>query len=79
MKTVTAEEAVKDFARVLAAVEHGEEIAISRKGATVARLLPSTPWRGARPKVGTVVDEPMDVPADALRALSGAELAQWGL
>ena len=79
MKTVTAEEAVEDFARVLADVEHGEEVVISRHGSAVARVLPSAGRPSVRPKVGSMLDAPMEVPVEALRPLSPDELRQWGL
>jgi prevent-host-death family protein len=39
MKTVAVFEAKKRFSELLAAVEHGEEITITRHGAPIARLV----------------------------------------
>jgi len=40
--SVTASEANRNFSEVLRKVEHGESIAVTRHGRTVARIVPAT-------------------------------------
>ena len=42
MRTVAVVEAKNQFSALLAAVESGEEVAITRRGRVVARLVPDT-------------------------------------
>jgi prevent-host-death family protein len=43
MATIGAIEARRSFAQLLARVERGEEITITRRGRPIARLVPTTP------------------------------------
>ena len=49
MRTIKTVEAEATFSALLAAVEAGEEIAITRHGRVVARLLPGTRCRPSGP------------------------------
>ena len=42
MRTVAVVEAKSHFSALLAAVENGEEVAITRRGRVIARLVPDT-------------------------------------
>lgn len=43
LKTATVRTLRNDYAKLLRLVEHGEEIAISRRGRIIARLVPANP------------------------------------
>ena len=47
MRSVPVVEAKTHFSALLAAVEAGEEVAITRRGRIIARLVPDTPRSGA--------------------------------
>jgi prevent-host-death family protein len=66
MKTVQVVEAKSKFSSLLAAVEAGEEIAITRHGKVVARMIPDSPRMAAdlfRPFWGET-DIDLEVPQD---------------
>jgi prevent-host-death family protein len=66
MRSVPIVEAKTHFSALLAAVESGEEIAITRHGRVVARLVPDTPRMAAdvfRP-FWTEADLDLEAPAD---------------
>ncbi|MDZ7754002.1 MAG: type II toxin-antitoxin system prevent-host-death family antitoxin [Gammaproteobacteria bacterium] len=66
MRTVQFVEAKASFSALLAAVEAGEEIAITRHGKVVARIVPDTPRMAAdlfRPFWGGE-DVDLEAPAD---------------
>jgi prevent-host-death family protein len=66
MRTVQVVEAKARFSALLAAVEAGEEIAITRHGRVIARLVPDTPRKAAdlfRPFWGEA-DLDLEGPAD---------------
>lgn len=66
MRAVQVVEAKAKFSSLLAAVEAGEEIAITRHGRVVARLVPDTP-RMAADLFRPFWDDPdmdLEVPAD---------------
>jgi len=46
MKTATVRTLRNDYAKLLRRVERGEEIAISRRGHIVAKLVPAQPAKG---------------------------------
>lgn len=48
MKTVAVFEAKQRFSELLAAVEHGEEVTITRHGCPVARMVSATAGQGAQ-------------------------------
>jgi prevent-host-death family protein len=54
MKTASIREVRHDFSRILEWVADGEEVAITRRGETVARLLPATRKKVARAKMPDV-------------------------
>lgn len=70
MRSVQVVEAKARFSALLAAVEAGEEVAITRHGKVVARLVPDTPrmaadvfrpfWDGAE----NDLEAPADMPAE---------------
>jgi len=70
MRTVQIVEAKARFSALLAAVEAGEEIAITRHGKVVARIVPDTPRMAAdlfRPfwdEDGIDLEAPADVPPE---------------
>lgn len=51
MKTASIREVRHDFGRVLGWVANGEEVAITNRRRTVARLLPATPRRKPRARM----------------------------
>ncbi|MBI4956801.1 MAG: type II toxin-antitoxin system Phd/YefM family antitoxin [Myxococcales bacterium] len=66
MNAVSVYNAKTQLSRLLAAVEAGEEVVITRHGRPVARLVPATPPRGPR-RFGTlkgvaVVADDFDAP-----------------
>ena len=72
-KNVSIYEAKTHLSRLVAQVEQGDEVGITRHGRLVARLVPPPP-RPAR-KLG-MLDGQWDVP-DGWDALSEEELADW--
>ncbi|APR03257.1 type II toxin-antitoxin system Phd/YefM family antitoxin [Thauera chlorobenzoica] len=68
MRTVAVVEAKSQFSALLAAVESGEEVAITRRGRVVARLVPDTPRSAADVFRPCWQDGGLDLaaPADAL-------------
>ncbi len=79
MKTVATGEAKTHLSALLQQVSTGESIIINRGRRPLAKLVPYEEVSMSRPKVGEVIDTPMDIPEAALRPLSPAELAAWGL
>ena len=76
MRTVAATEAKARLAELLRAVEHGESVAITRRGKTIAHLSPPRDdrraaereaarrfraWRARRAPVGMTTDEILDL------------------
>jgi prevent-host-death family protein len=51
MRTASIREVRHDFSRVLAWVADGEEVAITKRRQTVARLVPANPRKNARAKM----------------------------
>jgi len=77
MKTVNIHEAKTHFSKLLAQVESGSEVVISRAGKPIARLVPSDP-KPQRPIFGAdrgklVVPDDFDAPLpdDILAAFNG--------
>ena len=67
VKTVAVVEARRQFSELLASVEAGEEVIITRRGRTVARLVPE-PGRSAAGIFGDLWDEDfgnLEAPQDA--------------
>jgi prevent-host-death family protein len=75
MRTVRIVEAKAKFSALLAAVEAGEEITITRHGRVIARLVPDTPRMAAelfRPlwdQTDIDLDVPADLPAELVPSL----------
>lgn len=75
MRTVQVVEAKAKLSSLLAAVEAGEEIAITRHGRVVARLVPDTPRMAAdlfRPlweETDIDLEAPVDTPPEPVAAL----------
>lgn len=58
VETMSVAEAKARFSAVLAAVEAGEEIVITRRGKAVARLVPGRPKSAADPVFARVTGHP---------------------
>jgi prevent-host-death family protein len=79
MKTVTTHEAKTQLSKLLAEVEAGEEVVISRGARPVARLVPvRKTTRPKRPRVGTRTSAPVRYAKDAFAPLTDEELDAWG-
>ena len=68
MRHVTAREANQHFARVLSAVEAGEEVVISKRGKPVAVMSPYQPQHDAEreaaiARLKAIMDEPVELGA----------------
>jgi prevent-host-death family protein len=68
MKQVTAREANQHFARILSAVEAGEEVVISKRGKPVAVMSPYKPAQDAEHQAAVermiaTMDEPVELGA----------------
>jgi prevent-host-death family protein len=68
MKQVTAREANQQFAKILSAVEAGEEVVISKHGKPVAVMSPYRPALGAKrqaaiERLKALMDEPVELGA----------------
>ena len=78
MKSVATHEAKTHLSALLQEVSLGETIIISRGRKPIAKLVPYE-QPAVRPKVGEMIDAPLIVPDEAVRAMNGAELQTWGL
>lgn len=68
MKHVTAREANQHFAKILSAVENGEQVVISKRGKPVAVMSPYKPALDAKHQAAVehlkaVMDEPVELGA----------------
>lgn len=81
MVRISTHEAKTHLSRYLAEVDQGKEFIITKGKRPVARLVPiDRPARPPRPKVGEMLGERFDIPAEVLAPLSEDELhAEWGL
>ena len=72
MRSVAVVEAKSQFSALLAAVESGEEVGVTRRGRVVARLIPDTSrcpgerLRGCWQAGGLELEAPPDAPAEPL-------------
>jgi prevent-host-death family protein len=78
MKHVTAREANQHFAKVLSAVEGGEQVVISKRGKPVAVMSPYKPaldaeHQAAVERLKAVLDEPVILP-EGFRTYSRDEM-----
>lgn len=70
MRTVAVAEATSQFSALLAAVENGEEVAITRRGRVIARLIPDAArsaadvFRPCRQEGGLDLSAPADTLAE---------------
>jgi prevent-host-death family protein len=82
MKTVAVFEAKNRFSELLAAVEHGEEITITRHGAPIARLVAlsanSQPVPGQRERVSAVMQRLRALGAGAVLGCTVQQAIQQG-
>ena len=75
MRTVAVVEAKSQFSALLAAVESGEEVAITRRGRVIARLVPDTArsaadvFRVCWQEGGLDLEAPPDTPAEPVADL----------
>ncbi len=82
MKSVNVHEAKTHFSKLLARVEKGQEVVISRAGKPVARLVPHQPvsatpvFGGDRGKLIVPDDFDTPLPDDLLAAFEGRALAR---
>jgi prevent-host-death family protein len=80
MTTIATHEAKTHLSRYLDRVQHGETIIITRGRKPMAKLVPyDTPPDGKIPKVGEMLDEPMDIPASVFAPMEADDLREWGL
>jgi len=77
--TVTIHEAKTHLSRLLQQVEAGEEVVVCRGKLPVAKIVPSSPSRVSRPKVGKATSQRFDVSEDAFAPLGNEELKHWGV
>ena len=63
MRTVPVVEAKARFSALLAAAEAGEEVAITRRGKVIARLVPDVPRSAAEVFRSAWRDQPLDFDA----------------
>lgn len=74
MRTVAVVEAKSQFSALLAAVESGEEVAITRRGRVIARLVPDAArsaadvFRGCWQEGGLDLEMPADARAEPVQA-----------
>jgi prevent-host-death family protein len=76
--TVTIHQAKTHLSRLLHRVELGEEVIVCRGKHPVAKIIPSTPGRPSRPKVGQPTSPRFAIPEDAFAPLTNDELKEWG-
>ena len=80
MRTITIDEASSNLPQVLAEVEAGGEIIISRDDTPVDRLTKVSESRRRRSRpVGQTLYPPMHIPIEAFAPLTDEELKEWGL
>jgi len=77
--TVTIHQAKTHLSRLLHQVELGEEVIVCRGKHPVAKIVPSTPNRPSRPKVGQPTSPRFAIPEDAFAPLTNDELKEWGV
>jgi len=77
--TVTIHQAKTHLSRLLYQVEQGEEIVVCRGKQPIAKIIPSSPTKPARPKVGQPTSPRFIIPAGAFLPLRDDELADWGV
>jgi len=77
--TVTIHQAKTHLSRLLQQVEAGEEVVVCRGKLPVAKIMPSSPSRASRPKVGKATSQRFQISDDAFTPLGDEELKQWGL
>ncbi len=80
MTNVSTHQAKTHLSQLLAAVEKGDEIVISRRNRPVAKLVPYTTRNSRkRPKVGKMTGKRFPIPDSAFAPLTKEELLVWGL
>lgn len=79
MKIVATNDAKTNLSRYLQEVSEGATIIIARGQRPVAKLVPIDPPTTPRPKVGQMIDAPLQIPDEVFAPLNDAELRSWGL
>ena len=74
---VTIHEAKTHLSRLIHKVEEGEEIIVCRGKHPVARLVPASPVKAHRPRVGIPTSESFRIPTDAFSPLTDNEFKDW--
>ena len=76
---LTIHKAKTHLSRILHQVEGGEEVTLCRGVVPVAKIVPLTPPKNARPAVGQPTAKPFPIPHDAFAPLTERELMDWGI
>ena len=76
---LTIHKAKTHLSRILHQVEGGGEVTLFRGLVPVAKIVPLTPPRKARPTVGQLTAKPFPIPHDAFAPLTERELMDWGI
>ena len=76
---LTIHKAKTHLSRILHQVEGGEEVTLCRGVVPVAKIVPLTPPKKARPAVGQPTAKPFPIPHDAFAPLTERELMDWGI
>jgi prevent-host-death family protein len=79
MKIVATNDAKTNLSRYLKEVSEGETIVIARGSRPLAKLVPYQENSRIRPKVGEVMDEPLQIDDAVFRPMGREELEAWGL
>ena len=76
---LTIHKAKTHLSRILHQVEGGEEVTLCRGVVPVAKIVPLTPPKNARPAVGQPTAKAFPIPHDAFAPLTERELMDWGI
>jgi prevent-host-death family protein len=80
MTSIATHEAKTHLSKYLDRVQHGETIIITRGRKPMAKLVPfDEPPPVNIPKVGEMLDKPVEVPASAFAPMEADDLSEWGL
>jgi len=80
MTFIATDEANTHVSKYLDRVKHGETIIITRGRKPMAKLVPfDEPPPGNIPKVGEMLDIPVEIPASAFAPMEADDLSEWGL
>ena len=76
---MTIHKAKTNLSKLVAAVEQGREVVVCRGQDPVAMIVPFRKSGTRRPKVGTITSKPVVARPGCFDAMTGEELAEWGL